>query len=79
MQPEEAPPEPDYAGPYVVIEPEGPLYRVEVRPTPDGGPRLELFACKSAAWGEMLALAVGLGLPPLDLCNGKILDKSERK
>lgn len=75
----EALPEPPYSGPRVVIEPEGLLYRVEVRPSVDGGPRSQLFACKSAAWSEMLSLCVALGLPPLNLCDGQVAAHETRK
>jgi hypothetical protein len=75
----EALPEPPYNGPRIVIEPEGLLYRVELRPPSDSGPSARLFGCKSEAWGEMIALCVGLGLPPLNLCDGQIAAHDARK
>ena len=73
MQTEEDDAPPPYAGPFSEIRREGSLYVVSLEPRHStGAGEPQTFACKSAAWGQMLAWARQFRLPVRDLTNPKV-------
>ena len=75
MHADEESPEPPYSGAYVVIEPEGLSYCVEVDPPlPGGEGSRRTYGSKHEAFGAARDLWTAHRLPVLDKTNPKVVD-----
>lgn len=80
MLPDEEPQEPPYSGSYVVIEPEGISYCVEVDPPlPGGEGSRRTYRSKHEAFGAARDLWTRHGLPVMDKTDPKKGPRSPEK